>query len=92
MIFHDRLNILSSLPTGEVLKAKELKTGQWFYWENDWRVFARLDGKIEVIDKIECIPALPLEPTPAGNSGYIPAEDTVKIYREKFITLVPKSY
>lgn len=69
------------------MKARELAEHDWFRWEDDWRVFARLPGELKVIDGRECIPVRPLQPTANMPGGYIPADDEAIPYKASSLKL-----
>ncbi len=69
------------------MKAKELKTGDWFHWKKDWRMFRRLAGGVKTIEGKECIPVRLLQPTIMMPGCYIPADDEVTFSGEKLICL-----
>jgi len=67
--------------------AKELDTGDWFRWEDDWRVWSRLQGDTKIIEGKECIRVRPQQPTANMPAGYIPAEDEVVLFEGKSLRL-----
>ncbi len=69
------------------MKARELDENSWFKWPPDWRVWQRLLGPIKFIEGKECIPVRPLQPTANMPGGYIPANDTVTLFKDRSIRL-----